>query len=134
MWSWRRVLLTLGGVAVVVLSFSITLFVLQNLSDSPPTQSMPGVSFVVDPAILRECGPPVIATISWNVAIAGIKRVKVFVTDKKQASESEVTESGDMVGSESTGAWVTANTVFVLRDGDSMKQLAKFSLGSNSCK
>jgi hypothetical protein len=34
-------LLTLGALAVVLLSFSITLFMLQNVSDKSPTQSVP---------------------------------------------------------------------------------------------
>ena len=132
--SWLRIaLLILGSIAVVVLSFSITLFMLQNLSDSSITQSVPGVSFIVDPAILRECDPPVIAKVSWNVAIASIKTVKVFILDKKAG---EIPLSGGAVaavGSANTGAWVVANMVFVLRDGDSMKQIAKFSVGSKSC-
>jgi hypothetical protein len=79
------------------------------------------VSFVVDPPISRECDT-VIAKISWNVAIASIKRVKVFILDKK-AGEVLFTGPSPVVGSVNTGYL----QVFALRDGDSMKQIAKFS-------
>jgi hypothetical protein len=130
--SWRRIaLLTLGSIAVVVLSFSTTLFILQNLNDNSPIKSLPGVSFVIDPAILRDCDPPIVAKLSWNVSIAGVKTVRIFLLVKDKG-EVLFRQAG-VVGSVNTDPWVAANTVMVLRDGDSMKQLAKFTVGSKSC-
>ena len=122
----RYLIFLLAGIAVIVLSFSITLFMLQDRSDGP----IAGVSFVVDPAIMRECDPPVIAKVSWDAAAANVQTVKIFILANKVET---LFASTIVAGSVNTGEWVAANTVFVLRDGDSMKQLAKFSVGSKSC-
>jgi hypothetical protein len=125
---WRGTVLTLGGIAVVVLSFSITLLVLDHLDLSKSSL----VSFVVEPARLRVCDPPVIATVSWNVAIPGIKRVTVFLIEKN-GGETPFANRAEVVGSASTGAWVGTNTTFVLRDSDTNKQLAEFTVASEDC-
>jgi hypothetical protein len=73
----------------------------------------------------------VIAKVSWSVPTPGVKTVKIFVVGKDNV-EVPFT-SGEAAGSADTGAWVVASTAFVLRDGDSMKLLAKFLVGSKSC-
>jgi hypothetical protein len=70
--------------------------------------------------------PPVIAKVSWDVALPSIKTVKVFVLDRK-AGEVLFTGPSAVVGSVNTGVWAVANMVFILRDGDSMKQITKFT-------
>jgi hypothetical protein len=129
----RIALLILGSIAVAALSFSITLFMLPDLNNSSTTQFVPGVSFVVDPAIMRECDPPVIAKLSWDVALPSIKTVKVFVVDKKNGKEALFAGPLAVVGSVPTDLWAVANMVFILRDGDTMKQITKVTIGSKSC-
>jgi hypothetical protein len=128
LWSSRQVaLLTFVGINVVLFSLLIILFKLENLNDA--TQSVPGVSFVVDPATLGDCDDPTTtAKVSWNVAIASIERVDVFVLDEN-AVEKLVVGWREAVGSANTGPWVGTGTVFVLRDNDGGKQLAKFTVG-----
>jgi hypothetical protein len=100
-----------------------------TLSNGPPAESVPGVNFVVDPATWVECDPATIAKVSWKVAKPGIKRVDIFVVDENEHEKLWVGWN-EVVGSANTDAWVGAGTVFVLRDADSKKQLAKFYVGS----
>jgi hypothetical protein len=94
------------------------------LRDNPPTESVPGVSFVVDPAEWGRCDPQTIAKVAWNVSIPGVERVDVFVLGEKN-NEKLVVGWNEVVGSIKTGAWVSSGTGFVLRDADGGKQLAK---------
>jgi hypothetical protein len=102
------------------------------MNDNLPSQSVAGVSFVVEPATLRDCDPPVVAKLSWDVAIPGITRVDVFVVGEN-GDEKVMVGWKEAVGSTNTDAWVRAGTVFVLRDNQSKKQLAKVAVNSKSC-
>jgi hypothetical protein len=122
--SWNRIALrTLGSIAVLILVFSC--------GESPTNEPVPGVSFVVEPATVRDCDPPAVAKVSWNAPVVGLKTVKVFVLEKDRPETLFV--NAGVVGTATTGAWVGAKTVFVLRDGDNSKQLARFTVGSKSC-
>jgi hypothetical protein len=98
----------------------------------PKSEVMPGVKFAVVPDSVRVCDPPTTAKVSWNAKAAGIDVVKVFVgaggQDKLNLFASSAAE-----GSAETGPWVSANQVFVLKNGDETQQLAKFVVGSESC-
>jgi hypothetical protein len=95
------------------------------------TRSTPVVTMVVDPPSLPECDALRVAKISWNASAAGVRSVKIFVRDKK--GQEVLFSGGDPIGSASTGAWVGAGTMFVLRDGDTSRQIADVSVSSNNC-
>jgi hypothetical protein len=92
-------------------------------SSIPPTsEAVSGVKFDVRPK--RVCAVPQEVQVSWDVAAAGVKTAKVFVVF---AGEERFAFSGTK-GSQKM-AWTTAGTVFVLKDGDETRQLAKFVVG-----
>jgi hypothetical protein len=98
----------------------------------PPTSTAAsGVKFKVAPQSLRVCDPPTEVTVSWDVAVAGINTVKVFVLGER-GKEKLFTFSGTK-GSEKTGPWTKAGAVFILKEGDETKKLAKFVVGSEKC-
>jgi hypothetical protein len=99
------------------------------LNENPPGPSVPGVSFVVDPATWGDCDPLTVAKVSWNVAVPGIEKVDVFVIDEN-GREKLWAGWNEVVGSADTGAWLGSGTAFVLRDADSRKELAKIYVGS----
>ena len=41
-----------------------------------------GVNFAVTPGSMRECAPPAVANLTWNVTAAGVQGVKIFLVDK----------------------------------------------------
>jgi hypothetical protein len=95
------------------------------------SEALPGVSFNVVPDRLRACDPAKIAKVSWNATAAGVSTVKIFVLNEGEG-EKLFTFQGAK-GSADTGPWVTAKSVFILKDGEETKQLAKFIVGSESC-
>ena len=144
--SWRQTALpALTGISVLVL---IVTYQITSTSQTTSTsekfdtsedpgisfvvEAVPGVSFVVEPPTLRVCDGLTIAKVSWNAANAGIKLANVFVLDEN-ARENLFISRGEAVGSANTGPWVGPGTVFVLRDNDSKKRLAKFTIGFQSC-
>lgn len=88
---------------------------------------MPGLSFVVDSAILRECEILLSSRKFLGTSrYLALKQWKyLFWTEK--AGEVLFTGPSAVVGSVNTGVWAVANMVFILRDGDSMKQITKFT-------
>jgi hypothetical protein len=94
-------------------------------------EALPNVTFDVVPNTLRVCDPAKIAILSWNAKAAGVSTAKIFVS--KEGEEEKLFMFQGAVGTADTGPWVTAKTVFVLKDGDETKQLAKFVVGSKSC-
>jgi hypothetical protein len=92
-------------------------------------QAVPGVTFVVAPNKLRVCDKPTVAKVSWDAMVTG-GSVKIFVLDDKKET---LFAFGGPKGSADTGPWVNAKTVFVLKDAEETKQLAKFVVGSESC-
>jgi len=66
-----------------------------------------GVNFAVTPESMRECDPPTVATLTWNVATAGVQNVKIFVVNKADGAEKLFAESGSS-GTVETGPWVSA--------------------------
>ena len=95
------------------------------------SEALPGVNFNVAPDKLRACDPPRIAKVSWNATAAGVSTVRIFVS--KEGEEEKLFVHLGAEGSTDTGPWVTAKAVFVLKDGEETKQLAKFVVGSESC-
>ena len=134
--SWRQtaslVVAGIAGISIIVFAVVFVFSTLRPQSPQITSTSVPGVSFVVDPPTLRVCDPLTIAKVSWNAANAGVERVDIFVLGEN-AREKLFLAWRESVGSANTEAWVGPGTVFVLRDNDSKKQLAKFSVGSQSC-
>ena len=95
------------------------------------TRSTPVVTLVVDPPSLPECGAPRVVKLSWNASAAGVRSVNIFVRDKK--GQEALFFSGDPIGSASTGAWVGAGTMFVLKDGYTSQQITDVSVRSDNC-
>jgi hypothetical protein len=104
---------------------------LHDRANESSTRSTPGVTMLVDPPSLPECGAPRVAKIFWNASAAGVRSVKIFVRDKK--GQEVLFTSGDPTGSASTAAWVVAGTMFVLRDGYTSKQIIDVSVRSENC-
>jgi hypothetical protein len=129
-------LLVVGGIAgISTIVFAIVSALSPQITSTsvPVTStSVPGVNFVVDPPTLRVCDPLTIAKVSWNAANAGIERVDIFVLGE-DAHEKLFLAWREAAGSANTGPWVGHGSVFVLRDNVSKKQLAKFTVGSQSC-
>jgi hypothetical protein len=94
------------------------------------SEALPGVTFEVSPNTLRVCDPPMVAKVSWNAMAAGMSTVRIFVSN---GEEEKLFALQGAEGSADTGPWVTAKTVFILKDGAETKQLAKFVVGSESC-
>ena len=94
------------------------------------SEALPGVTFEVAPNTLRVCDPPMVAKVSWNATAAGVGTVKIFISN---GEEEKLFLFQGAEGSADTGPWVTAKTVFILKDGAETKQLAKFVVGSESC-
>lgn len=86
---------------------------------------------VVDPPSLPECAAPRVAKLSWNASAASVRSVNIFVRDKK--GQEALFFSCEPIGSASTGAWVGAGTMFVLKDGDTLKQITDVSVRSDNC-
>jgi hypothetical protein len=104
---------------------------MQSAETRSVSEALPGIIFNVAPDTLRDCDPARIAKVSWNATAAGVSSVRIFVL-KEDGEEKLFTFQG-AEGSADTGPWVTAKTVFVLKDGEETKQLAKFVVGSESC-
>jgi len=100
-----------------------------GVSESLPPQSVPGVSFVVDPATWGECNPLTVAKVSWNVDVPGIQRVNIFVLDDYNREKLWLGRK-ELVGSSNTDAWAGAGTAFILRDADSKRRLSAFHIAS----
>jgi len=131
--SWRLVTgLGFGAIVVVALSFSGTLWILRNLAPTPEGlfDAVPGVIFTVDPPIRRACEPPIVGKVSWQVTVAGTKTVEVYLSTVK--GEVPFYKEG-IVATVSTGPWLAAHTILILRDADTKKQLAKYNVASQSC-
>jgi hypothetical protein len=88
------------------------------------------VRFEVKPSSVRECDPPIVATVSWDATAAGVRTVKIFVSKEGSAEKlfANLGAEGDTV----TGNWVSANTVFILKD-ETGRQLGRFVIGSTKC-
>jgi hypothetical protein len=95
-------------------------------------ESPSGVEFSVHPLAMRSCDPPKVAKITWDTRSAGVNTVQVFVVDRS-GRETLFVHSLRRSDSWETGAWVRANTAFVLRDGDNGKELATVAVSSVSC-
>jgi len=89
-----------------------------------------GIIFSVEPSTVSSCSPPVVAKVSWNAAASGVRNVKIFVINGE--TEKLFAEQGS-VGSLDTGPWVQPETIFLLKDAASDKQLAKSVVRIGSC-
>lgn len=117
------VILTVGALLISGCDYSPTIL--------PVSEATPGVEFNVVPDKLRICDPPRAVKVSWNAAAAGVSVVKIFV--RGEAVADKLFASGGATGSADTGPWVSAETVFILKDGGETKQLAKIVVGSKTC-
>ena len=126
------ILLVLGWAISSIISTSPSSPGSSSVSESPPaSEAVPGVKFDVVPDTLRVCDPPKQVRVSWNAATAGVKSVKLFVVGDAGA-ETLFTFAGTE-GNEDTGPWTKAGQVFILKDGDELRQCAKFVIGSEKC-
>lgn len=132
----RLLFKTLGAGTILVGSFLGTLTFLEydaGQNEAKPSTQTPTTSatLVIDPPSLRECDAPKVAKITWNVALAGVQSVKVFVRDTK--GKEVFFTSGSSLGTASTAPWVVAGTTFVLKDGYSLNDIIATSVGANKC-
>jgi hypothetical protein len=98
-----------------------------------PSPSVPSVVFSVYPPSMRSCDPPKVAMISWDATSAGVKTVKVFAV-QQSGHEVLFVHNQRRRDSWQTGAWVRADTAFVLRESDhGSRELARLIVGSESC-
>ena len=102
-------------------------------SDEPAEVSSvaAGVKFAVKPERMRECDPPAVATLTWDVATPDVQTVKIFAVNK-QGGVTLFTHSGSS-GTAETGPWVSAGSAFLLKDGDEIKQLGKLIIQPTKC-
>ena len=80
------------------------------------------VKFAVKPESMRECDPPAVATLTWDVAMPDVQTVKIFVVNKP-GGVTLFTHSGSS-GTAETGPWVSAGVAFLLKDGDEINNSA----------
>jgi hypothetical protein len=101
---------------------------------NPETKSelAAGVSFSVKPETMRQCDKPVVATLTWNVEVEGVKEIKIFAVEDKNAAPILFTHSGAS-GTAETGPWARAGHAFILKDGGETKQLGKLFIQSTKC-
>jgi len=95
------------------------------------SEKKPEVNFLVKPESLGECDDPVVATLTWNVEVPGVKTVKIFAVEGVEAPIL-FTHSGAS-GTAQTGKWARAGLAFILKDGDGTKQLGKVIIQSTKC-
>jgi hypothetical protein len=95
------------------------------------SEALPGVAFEVVPNTLRVCDPPRVAKVSWDAIAVGVSAVKIFVS--KEGEEEKLFVHQEAIGNADTGPWVTPKLVFILKDEEGTKQLAKFVVGSERC-
>jgi hypothetical protein len=120
--------------ARVILATVATLLLLgcdSGESIPPTSEAVSGVEFDVVPTKLRVCDPPKQVRVKWNAHAASVETVKVFVVGD-DGKETLLLFKGAK-GSENTGPWTKAGTVFILKDADETRQLAKFVVGSEKC-
>ena len=89
------------------------------------------VRFEVKPGVLRECEPPVVATLTWDVSAAGLETVKIFVVDDK-GKEKLFAEQGRS-GTASTGPWTSPGMIFLLKSPSGNKTIGRIVVGSQKC-
>jgi len=120
--------------AIAAVSLSIAACSDEKKSDLPAASSdlAAGVNFAVKPGSMRECDPLAVATLTWNVAAAGVQRVKIFVVDKGGSAENLFLNSGAS-GTAETGPWAHAGQAFVLKDESEIKQLGKLIIQPTKC-
>jgi hypothetical protein len=120
--------------AITAVSLSIAACSDEKKSDLPATSSdlLAGVNFVVKPGSMRECDPPAVATLTWDVAAAGVQNVKIFVVEDKAGAEKLFIRSGTS-GTAETGPWAQAGQAFILKDEGETKQLGKLIIQPTKC-
>jgi hypothetical protein len=87
-------------------------------------------AFTAQPAALSACTSNAVVTLSWDARSSGAQSVAVFVGDRDQ---EKLVSQGGAEGSQDTGPWVQPNTVFTLRSRDSLRELARLTVGSTDC-
>jgi hypothetical protein len=88
------------------------------------------VTFEAQPAKVSACTPGAIVRLSWNARTSAPQGVAIFM---RQGDEEKLFAHGGPEGSQETGPWVGPNTVFTLRSRDDGRELAHFTVGSESC-
>jgi len=87
-------------------------------------------SFTAQPSTLSACGSSAVVRLSWNTRPSGQQNVAIFV---RQGDEEKLFAHGGPEGFQETGPWVRPNTVFTLRSRDGSRELARLTVGSESC-
>jgi hypothetical protein len=118
--------------AIAAVSLSIAACSDEKKSDLPATSSdlAAGVNFAVKPGSMRECDSQAVATLTWNVAAAGVQRVKIFVVE---GSAEKLFLNSEASGTAETGPWAHAGQAFVLKDESETKQLGKLIIQPTKC-
>jgi hypothetical protein len=71
-------------------------------------------------------------TLAWNVQDATRAKVVVWM-DPNGRSKERAIKSGTAVGAFTTGPWVTPGAVFVLREGETRRELGRMTAGGKQC-
>lgn len=71
-------------------------------------------------------------TFAWNVKDATRAKVVVWMVPAGKDKESAV-KSGMPVGVFTTGPWVAPGAVFVLREGETRRELGRVTVGGKQC-
>lgn len=90
-------------------------------------EALEGVTFIASPDSVPPGPRGATVTLSWDARALGVDAVKVFV--KARTGEDQLFAHAKAAGSRETGPWVTVGTVFVLKDADETKQLARLVVG-----
>jgi hypothetical protein len=91
------------------------------------------VMLTTTPDTLRVCDPPSKVTVSWNAKNADVTGgVQVYVVGA-MGVEVLFVSSPSLEGTAETGDWAVPKQVFVLKNEDGTKELARFAIGSKDC-
>ena len=122
----RRNLAGLLATAALILPMAV---LDASAQSAPPPAG--DVTMSVEPAGMRTCDDPVTATVSWNASSAGLTQARVFVVDDTGTETLFVFAGGQ--GSEVTGPWVSAGTLFRLKDAAGTKVYAETTVSALPC-
>jgi hypothetical protein len=87
-------------------------------------------TFTAQPAALSACSPGTIVRLSWDARAGGHQGVALLLS---LPDGDRVFAAGGPQGSQETGPWARPNMLFMLKSGDQSRELARLTLGVESC-
>src|SRR5262245_66415711 len=94
---------------LVAIAAVATVLTIAEIADEIAKAKRPEVSFVAKPESMRECDPPAVATLTWNVFVPGVQYVKIFVVHKDGSERIFSQEASS--GIAQAGPWVSTGAV-----------------------